>query len=84
MTDNPSDDERELIYLESDEADAGHKRMAHSELRSQGCSCRAISYDPHYDSYFCVACDIWADPACSDPKCGYCRQRPTAPSLVRH
>lgn len=85
MTDEPSEDELgELTDLKSDGADVGHNRMAHSELRKQGCSCRAISYDQHFDSYFCVKCDIWADPACSDPRCGYCRQRPAAPSLVRH
>lgn len=83
MTDE-ADEGPELTYLKSDEADAGHKKMALSELRKQGCSCRAISYDQHYDSYFCLSCNIWAEPACSDDRCRYCRQRPSVPSLVRH
>jgi hypothetical protein len=85
MTDKPSEDEpAELTYLNSDEADAGHKKMALSELRKQGCRHRALSYDQHYDSYFCQTCNIWAEPACSDDRCQYCRQRPAVPSLVRH
>jgi hypothetical protein len=85
MTDKPSEDEfTEPIYLPSDEADVGHKKMALSELRKQGCSHHAISYDQHYDSYFCQTCNIWAEPACSDERCRYCRQRPAVPSLVRH
>jgi hypothetical protein len=85
MTDEPSEDERvEPTYLQSDEAEAGHKKMALSELRKQGCSCRAISYSQYYDSYFCETCNIWAEPACSDERCHYCRQRPAVPSLARH
>jgi len=84
MTDEPSDDEVELIYLPSDEANAGHKKMAFAELRKQGCSHRALSYHQHYDSYFCETCDIWAEPSCTDVRCQYCRQRPVVPSLVRH
>jgi hypothetical protein len=82
MTDEPSGDERvELTYLRQDEVDAGHKRMALFELRKQGCSCRAISYDQHYDSYFCQTCNIWAEPVCTDERCHYCGQRPAVPSL---
>lgn len=85
MTDESSDDERaEPVYLQEDVADAGHKKMALWELRQQGCTHRAISYDGTYDSYFCATCNIWADPACSDSRCTYCRQRPVVPSLVRH
>ena len=86
MSDEPSDDdddEPEVIYLQSDEAGAGHKKMAFAELRKQGCSHRAVSYDQHFDSYFCQTCDIWAEPSCNDARCHYCRQRPVVPSLAR-
>jgi rubrerythrin len=85
MTEEPSEDEStELIYLQSDEAEAGHKTMALSELRRQGCFHRAISYDQYYDSYFCQTCNIWAEPACSDERCHFCGQRPVVPSLMKH
>ena len=85
MTDDPSDDdEPDQFYLPPDEANANHKKMAFTELRKQGCAHRAISYDQHFESYFCETCDIWAEPACRDSRCQYCRQRPVVPSLTRH
>ena len=33
-----------------------------------------------YDALFCPACDAWREPACPEPGCSYCAERPVRPS----
>jgi hypothetical protein len=69
--DKPGEDEAEaqVTYLPEAEANAGHRAMAFSELRRQGCSHTALGYDADFESYYCQKCNIWAEPACSDRQC---------------
>ena len=41
-------------------------------------------YSAKYDAFFCVACDLWLEKACSDPECSsHCYERPFKPSEVK-
>lgn len=44
------------------------------------CSHPAVEYSDKYDSYYCPACDVWTERACSDPSCSFCSKRPVRPS----
>lgn len=35
-----------------------------------------------WDSYACVACDVWIEKSCDNPVCNYCTSRPNRPSQV--
>lgn len=36
-------------------------------------------YHEGFDAHFCPECNEWQEPACSDPECDYCSQRPAHP-----
>lgn len=69
-----------VTFLSEDDLAVGHLAMAQSELRNQGCTHRAVAYSDIFDSYYCQACDVWAEAACGDKRCTYCGTRPTKPS----
>ncbi len=71
----------EIVYLHDEEIAAGHFVMAQIELRAQGCE-HTPSYSDEHDSYYCPACDVWAEASCGDLRCTYCATRPLAPSEV--
>ena len=35
--------------------------------------------DFQYDAHLCAECDVWTEPKCADPECGFCPSRPTTP-----
>ncbi|MEW2353678.1 hypothetical protein [Spirillospora sp. NPDC029432] len=40
-------------------------------------------YSDPFDAALCPRCDEWREPACPDPQCSFCRNRPLRPSLAR-
>lgn len=36
-------------------------------------------YSEKYDSYYCIDCNRWIEPKCSDPNCEFCKDRPDKP-----
>lgn len=35
-----------------------------------------------HDTMFCMTCDEWLEPECSDPACEFCKKRPEKPSMM--
>lgn len=77
-------DDDEPYLIPEEELSVTHRATALTELRAQGCHHSALGYNVGFDSYYCETCDLWAEPACADEHCGYCRRRPSAPSRVHH
>ena len=40
------------------------------------CGGKSLIQFDKYDSWACMSCFEWLDPACGDPDCPYCSQRP--------
>ena len=45
----------------------------------QLCGERLFFYDK-YDAVCCIACDVWFNKTCGNPKCPFCSARPDGPS----
>lgn len=43
---------------------------------------RLSPYDCGHDAIFCMTCDLWLEPKCSDPDCEFCANRPEKPSMM--
>jgi hypothetical protein len=43
------------------------------------CEGPCVLYSDEYDAYLCPNCNTWLESQCSDPNCGYCPKRPSAP-----
>lgn len=37
--------------------------------------------DARYDAIFCPSCRTWLEPACADPGCEFCADRPRSPPV---
>lgn len=44
--------------------------------RHIGCE---LIYSKRFDVYWCMDCEEWAEPKCSDAECEYCTVRPERP-----
>lgn len=60
---------------------AAHYRQVLAEQDDAGCThAERIAYDETFDAFYCPDCDIWLEPLCDDPTCGFCTKIPLRPS----
>lgn len=41
------------------------------------CANRTPLRDERYDAYYCTKCMQWLEAGCTDPRCEFCRDRPS-------
>jgi hypothetical protein len=54
------------------------KHLEGSSYQCSVCNGRT-KHNERYDAYYCPECNRWNEPACSDPTCEFCSNRPEKP-----
>lgn len=56
-----------------------HERMTATFKHTVATGHASNERSDEYDAYYCLICNEWIEPKCSDADCAYCAKRPATP-----
>lgn len=77
---DPPESSKEAVAMIELRANDIEKKVAKGRVPTCVSCGKAGVRNDRYDAYYCEDCNAWIEPACSDPTCQYCNNRPNKPN----